>query len=110
MYCVHNPARDAKTDEARSIAITKIRLRTRMTSKIFELAKKLSRRPYHVMAAKSETTDGQLIFNACALEFEGCIGQGNSPEEAITDLRKALVDYIESLLEDGLEVPDPLQL
>lgn len=30
--------------------------------------------------------------------------------KSIADLRNALVDYIESLLEDGLEVPEPAQL
>ena len=81
-----------------------------MGSHLLESAKKLSMRQYHVMAAKSETTDGQPIFNACTLEIKGCIGQGNSPEQAIEDLRDALVNYIESLLEDGLEIPEPVQL
>lgn len=81
-----------------------------MRSKFFELAKNMSTRPYHVMAAKSETTDGQPIFNASTLEITGCIGQGDSPEQALKDLRYALVDYIESLLEDGLEIPEPIHL
>ena len=81
-----------------------------MTSKFLEQAKKLSLRPYFIMTAKSETTDGKPIYNARTLEIEGCIGQGDTPEDAIKDLRDALVDYIEDLLEDGLEAPEPIQL
>lgn len=81
-----------------------------MSSDSLEIAKKLSLRPYLVMYAKSETTDGQPIYNARTLEIDGCIGQGDTPEDAIQDLRDALIDYIEDLLEDGLEVPEPIQL
>jgi predicted RNase H-like HicB family nuclease len=81
-----------------------------MTANHFEQARKLAKRPYLVMASKSETTDGEPIFHARTLEIEGCIGQGASPEQAVQDLRDALVDYIEGLLEDGLEVPEPSRL
>lgn len=81
-----------------------------MNMNLFQLAKKLAMRPYLVMTAKSETTDGQPTFNARTLEIEGCIGQGDTPEQAVQDLRDALVDYIESLLEDGLDIPEPVQL
>ena len=81
-----------------------------MSTNFLELAKKLSLRPYLVMYTKSETTDGQPIYNARTLEIAGCIGQGDTPELAIQDLREALVDYIEDLLEDGLEVPEPTKL
>lgn len=81
-----------------------------MSENFLEQAKKLAMRPYLVMTAKSETTEGQPIYNARTLEIEGCIGQGDTPELAVQDLRDALVDYIEGLLEDGLEVPEPTQL
>lgn len=81
-----------------------------MNTDLFQLAKKLAMRPYLVMTAKSETTDGQSIFNARTLEIENCFGQGETPEQAIQDLREALVDYIEGLLEDGLPVLEPFKL
>lgn len=81
-----------------------------MSANFFDQAKNLAMRPYLVMTAKSETTEGQPIYNARTLEIEGCIGQGETPELAIRDLRDAMVDYIEGLLEDGLEVPEPTQL
>jgi predicted RNase H-like HicB family nuclease len=81
-----------------------------MSADRLDQAKNLTIRPYLVMTAKSETTDGQPIYNARTLEIEGCIGQGDTPESAVQDLRDVLIDYIEGLLEDGLEVPEPTQL
>lgn len=81
-----------------------------MSANFLDQAKSLAIRPYLVMTAKSETTDGEPIYNARTLEIEGCIGQGDTPELAVQDLRNALVDYIEGLLEDGLEIPEPTQL
>jgi predicted RNase H-like HicB family nuclease len=40
-------------------------------------------------------------------ELEGCIAQGETPEEAKRNLDILRVEWIESLLEDGLEVPEP---
>jgi predicted RNase H-like HicB family nuclease len=77
-----------------------------MTADNLELAKKMAKRSYLIMTSKSETTDGQPIYHARTIEIEGCIGQGDTPEQAVLDLRDALVDYIEGLLEDGLEVPE----
>ncbi len=75
-----------------------------------EEAQKLAVRPYLVMTTVDETTDGQPVYFARVLEIEGCFGQGESKEQALQDLRAALVDYIESLLEDFLPVPEPAGL
>lgn len=77
---------------------------------IRENAEILAARPYILMTALDETTDGEPIYIARILEIEGCIGQGSSKDKAIEDLRLALVDYIESLLEDSLPIPDPTGL
>jgi hypothetical protein len=42
--------------------------------------------------------------------LEGCFGQGENPETAIADLKAAMVDFIASLLEDGIPVPEPAEL
>lgn len=81
-----------------------------MSESYFELAKKLAARPYSIMKLKDETTVGAPIYLARALEIENCFGQGDSGEEAEQDLRGALVDFIEGLLEDGLHVPEPARL
>jgi predicted RNase H-like HicB family nuclease len=73
-------------------------------------AEELAKRPYLLLTSLEETTEGQPIYFARVLEINGCFGQGESPEEAISDLRLAMVDFIESLLEDGLTAPDPVKL
>ena len=62
------------------------------------------------MTSVDTTTEGNPVYLARALEVEGCFGQGETHEAAIEDLRLALVDFIESLLEDGLPVPEPTPL
>ncbi len=47
------------------------------------------------------------IYLAKAPELEGCFGQGKSVDDAVKSLGEARVDYIYSLLEDNLPVPDP---
>jgi len=73
-----------------------------------EKAKKLAALPHLVQVIQDETTDGQLVYLAKILEFDGCFGQGKTLEEAIEDLNHAKVDYILSLLEDGISVPRPI--
>ena len=77
---------------------------------IRENAEILAARPYILMTSLDETTDGEPIYIARILEIEGCFGQGSSKDKAIEDLRLALVDYIESLLEDDLPIPEPTGL
>jgi predicted RNase H-like HicB family nuclease len=73
-------------------------------------AEELARRPYFMMTALDATTEGHPMHFARVPEIEGCFGQGKTREEAIQDLRLAMVDFIESLLEDGLPVPEPTEL
>lgn len=73
-------------------------------------AEKLAKRPYLLMTSVGETTDDQPIHFARVLEMDGCFGQGETREQALEDLRLAMVDFIESLLEDGLPVPKPTPL
>jgi len=81
-----------------------------MSHPIFELAKELAARPYFIVKSLDETTEGERVFIARTLEIEDCVGQGVTPTEAEQDLRGALVDYIEGLLEDGRFVPEPMRL
>jgi len=81
-----------------------------MSKSYFELAEELAARPYSILKLRDETTDGEPIYLARALEIENCFGQGDTPEEAEGDLRGALVDFIEGLLEDDLYVPEPARL
>jgi len=46
-------------------------------------------------------------FAAEILEFPGCFSQGDTPDEAITNLEKAAHSWIEVALAEGLEIPEP---
>ncbi len=74
------------------------------------IAEELAKRPYLVMISVQETTDNQPIHFARVLEMDGCFGQGETREQALKDLHLAMVDFIESLLEDGLPIPEPTPL
>ncbi|MCX6034098.1 MAG: type II toxin-antitoxin system HicB family antitoxin [Chloroflexi bacterium] len=70
----------------------------------------LAKRPYLVMTTVDTTTEDHPIYFARILEIEGCFGQGATHDAAIEDLRLAMVDFFDSLLEDGLPVPQPAKL
>lgn len=46
-------------------------------------------------------------FSAEILEFPGCFAQGDTPNEAFTNLEEAAKAWISSSLERGLEIPPP---
>lgn len=69
----------------------------------------LARRPYTIEIVPDETTDGDSAYTAFVRELEGCLGQGATAEEAEADVRLAMIDFIASLLEDGLPVPEPAE-
>jgi predicted RNase H-like HicB family nuclease len=70
-------------------------------------AEKLAARPYTTLTIKDLTTSGDPVVLALSPELEGCIGQGATEELAVANLALARVDFIQSLLEDGLPVPAP---
>jgi len=73
-------------------------------------AEQLAQRPYSLVTSIQENTDNQPIHFARVLEMDGCFGQGRTQDEAVKDLQLAMVDFIESLIEDGLHVPEPGRL
>ena len=60
---------------------------------------------YSYKVKRDITTEGYHCFIAHCPELPGCMAQGETMEEAIKNLEDAKVDYIESLLEDGLDIP-----
>ncbi len=56
--------------------------------------------------------DGQLLPTVGVAEYSqegtlpGCISQGESKEDAVTNIREAIEGYILALKEDGLSVPE----
>jgi predicted RNase H-like HicB family nuclease len=80
-----------------------------MTSDLEKRAEKLANRPYTVEFMEDETTDGEPIFVVSHPELPGCMAQGETLHEALQELEDARKEYILSLLEDGLPVPQPLE-
>ncbi len=72
-----------------------------------EKAEKLAELPFTVEVELDETTDSQPVYLARILELDGCMSQGETIEQAVENLRLAKIDFIQSLLEDGLPVPKP---
>src|SRR5438552_5700886 len=50
---------------------------------------------------------GRPCFVAINPELYGCMAQGNTPREAVDNLKEARRDYIATLLQLGREVPRP---
>jgi predicted RNase H-like HicB family nuclease len=67
----------------------------------------LASRPYLIDLKRDETTDGMPIYLAINPELPGCMAQGATTSEAISNLEEARIEFIQSLLADGLEVPFP---
>ncbi len=68
-------------------------------------------RTYFVQILKDETTeDEEPIFFLTVRELPGCSAQGITLEEAFSNLAEVKVDFIESLLEDGLPIPPELPI
>jgi predicted RNase H-like HicB family nuclease len=79
-----------------------------MTSTELKLrAAKLADRPYAVKLTLERLRDGSVVYVASVRELMGCLAQGATRKEAIAELDEVLTEYIESILEDGLEVPEP---
>ena len=72
-----------------------------------EMARKLAEKPYSIEIMKDETTTGEPIFLLLHPELEGCMAQGLTIEEGLENLKEATEEYVLSLLEDGLDVPEP---
>lgn len=70
-------------------------------------AEALAARPYGVLVEVEADSTGKPIYIARIPELPGCMGHGVTEQEAVADVKAAAVVYIQSLLEDGLEVPEP---
>lgn len=78
-----------------------------MAKTIQERAFQLSKLGYTVELLKDKTTEGDFIYLARNPELDGCMAQGLTEEEAISNLHLVRVEHIEHLLEHNLPVPHP---
>lgn len=78
-----------------------------MNEALMQRARELAARNYNLSIFNDEELDGQPVFLAKNHELYGCMAQGSTLDEAIENLKDARIDYIYSLLLDGLDVPNP---
>ena len=58
---------------------------------------------YHVILEREE----QGTYSVYVPALPGCYSQGDTVEEALQNAREAIECHIESLLKDGLPIPNP---
>ena len=78
-----------------------------MDNKKFQKAKEIAKKHYKIIVSESMLSNGQKSYMAKNPELFGCMAQGMTVSEALQNLEEARVDYIYSLLKDGVEIPEP---
>jgi len=68
-------------------------------------AKDYLKKPYSRVLVPEE--DG--TYSADILEFPGCFAEGRTPDEAYANLEKVAESWIEAVLEQGQEIPAPIE-
>lgn len=78
-----------------------------MAVDLLHQAEDLASRNYSMAVYIEKNDQGQTLYLAENPELYGCMAEGNSLEEAIENLRDARIDYIQTMLEDRIDVPEP---
>jgi predicted RNase H-like HicB family nuclease len=65
--------------------------------------------PYEVEIKPESYEDGRMCYVASHPELPGCMSHGDTEDEAIASLREARELYIASLVDDGFDVPRPVE-
>lgn len=71
------------------------------------MLEKYLKRPYNIII-KPVSDEGGNYFAARVLEFDGCIATGETKEEAHNAIYEVLEGFIEDMIEDGEEIPEPI--
>ncbi len=74
---------------------------------LYAQAQQYAMQPYTIILTRDETTDGEPIFVAFNPELPGCLAQGETEAEVLTNLIDARTEYILGLLQHNLPVPSP---
>ena len=64
-------------------------------------------KPYHIVIQYISDESGSYYF-ATVLEFDGCMSHGDTYAEAFENIQDAMIGWIETKLENGFSVPDPI--
>ncbi len=70
-------------------------------------AEEYTQLPYHIELVRDEDEAGNVGWVAEVEELPGCLSQGDTPEEAVTRARDALLSWVSVALEDGMDIPKP---
>lgn len=63
--------------------------------------------PYNIIVKKNNDESG-IYYSATVLEFDGCMGTGDTYAEAYQDVLEAMEGWIETKIENGFTVPMPM--
>ncbi|MDR0721300.1 MAG: type II toxin-antitoxin system HicB family antitoxin [Treponema sp.] len=63
--------------------------------------------PYHIVM-QHITDESGSYYLATVQEFDGCMSNGNTYEEAFKNIHEAMEGWIETKLENGFTVPEPI--
>ena len=63
--------------------------------------------PYHIIIQHIIDESGSYYF-ATVLEFDGCMSHGDTYAEAFENISEAMEGWIETKLENGFTVPQPV--
>ena len=64
-------------------------------------------RPYHIII-QHITDESGAYYLATVKEFDGCMSHGDTYAEAFENIQEAMKGWIETKLENGFAVPDPV--
>ncbi len=81
----------------------------KMHDKLLSKAKHLAQRPYQIDIKREpgELASDLPRYTALVKEMPYCVAQGFTEEEAQEEIRSTLIDYILSLLDRNMQVPEP---
>lgn len=65
--------------------------------------------PYNIVIKHVKDEDGEYYFSTVQ-EFEGCMSDGKTPEEAYENVMEAMEGWIETKLEAGIQIPRPFNI
>ena len=65
-------------------------------------------RPYHIVI-QHITDESDSYYYATVKEFDGCMSHGDTYTEAFENIRIAMEGWIETKLENGFPVPEPIE-
>ena len=63
--------------------------------------------PYHIIIQRI-TDESGFYYLATVKEFDGCMSHGDTPTEALENIHEAMEGWIETKLENGFPVPQPV--